>query len=202
MTATLDVISRDEAKRAIRLSTSNTSFDTAIDALITGVSLALDKLCGPIVVRTITGEVHDGGNRSIILNYKPVSSITTVTEYNGTTATTLTAQTNTSQGPSNYLADLTTGILRRRSSNYADRFAAGAGNIVVTYIAGRYATTATVAEDFKQAAGVTFAHWWRPEQGFASLDPDGAPLAGIAIPNAALKFLGLDLRKDNSVMVG
>ena len=56
------------------------------------MSRRLDRLCGPIVQRTITDEVHPGGCPSIRVRHWPVASFTTVTEYDATTPAVLTRE--------------------------------------------------------------------------------------------------------------
>ena len=163
MADTLDALTIAEARTAVGLG-SDTAQDTPLAAWVTAVSRQLDQLCGPVVVRTITSETIDGGDYTIRLRYRPVSSVTTVTEYQNTTATTLTAETNTTKTTSNYRADLRAGILRRRNSNTDTTFAEGRGNIEVTYVAGRAATTSAVDAKFKQACSMMLRAAWVGEQ--------------------------------------
>lgn len=177
--ATLDVLTLTEAKEALNL-TGTTQYDaTELPAWITGVSARLDELVGPVVRRTVTSELHDGGGYVIRLRYYPVASISTVTEYSGTTATTLTAETHASKPDNGYAADpysvpvtLATGTqvdlfgnaLRRRAAGADRRFTAGRHNIEVSYVAGRFANTAAVTESFKRAAALMLLNVWRSQQ--------------------------------------
>lgn len=196
--ATLDLVTLEEAQGALNIDTSDTTHDTALTAYITAVSLRLDELCGPIVVRTITGETHDGGNHQIWLDYIPISSVTTVTEYANTTATTLTAETNATKPSSAYMVDLQTGKLVRRSSNGNTTFAKGMQNIAVTYVAGRATQTSTVSEKFKLAANLMLAAIWRREQGAGTttFGEFASPVMGatFAIPNAVMELLADEIR--------
>lgn len=196
---TLDLVTLAEAKVSFNLATSNTTWDGELATLITAVSQRFDELCGPIVNRTVTAEKHDGGGWFIVLDYAPVYSLTTVTEYANTTATTLTAETNSSKTASNYLCDLPTGILHRRGGNIDRQFPWGRQNVEVTYTAGRYTTTGNVARRFKEAAQITLANIWRREQGggtatFGGTSDSGFVVPGFAIPNAALELIKGDLR--------
>lgn len=200
MADTLDVITLDEAKAYLNI--TQTTWDTELDDWITAVSRRLDALCGPIVVRTITSEAWDGtvdGVRqtAITLRYRPVSSVTSVTEYSSTTGTTLTVETNAAKTSSNYYLNTTTGVLTRRSGNRDYVFADGRQNIVITYVAGRYANTASVDARFKVAAGMMLANLWRREQGggtqtFGESDPFGL-VATFAVPRAVEELLHEDL---------
>ena len=203
--ATLDVLSLAEAKAAIGQDT--TSDDATLPPVITAVSLALDEGAGPIVVRTLTDEVYDGGQTDIQLAQWPVTSITSVTEYDGTTAQVLTAETNASKPVYGYRTEpyrgQPTGLLGptviRRGSGADARFPADRSNVVVTYVAGRFATTSAVSELFKEAARITLMHWWRTrEQGTFEVVLDGGdgfevPRSNFprwAVPNAAKELLG------------
>lgn len=211
-----DIITLAEAKQAIGSKSSDTTNDTLMQLIVSAISDELDKLCGPVVQRTITGEVHDGGpgpaftnvgnnatawdrvDNQIFLNSQPVQSVTSVTEYTGTTAATLTAETNTAQTATDYLFDPVNGTVRRRANGGDLRWVAGRANIVVTYVAGRFADTASVAPRFKAAAGITFAHVWRSQHGAGNQTFGAGELntygpVGFLIPNQAKELLAGDL---------
>ncbi len=61
MSDTLDVISLAEGKSAVGITTGDTSQDTALAQKITAVSRRIDRLCGPVVQRTVTDEVTSPG---------------------------------------------------------------------------------------------------------------------------------------------
>ena len=163
MADTRDILTLAEGRAAIDLGAQDTSHDTVLAAVITAMSYRFDDEFGPVVVRTITGETHDGGYDRVMLRYRPVSSVTTVTEYDGTTAQVLTAETNASKPDSAYLLERggRSGVMRRRGGNADARFAAGRQNVVVTYIAGRFASTSTVDQRFKDAARVALVNRWQ-----------------------------------------
>lgn len=192
--ATLDVITLAEGRAAINMHASDTSQDTEIAAYITAVSQRLDQVVGPVVVRTVTAETHDGIGSTIQLHHYPVSTITTVTEYVGATGTVLTAETVGAATTANdYALDARYGILTRRSGAADTYFSLGRSRVVVTYVAGRFATTAAVSPLFKTAATVMLAHIWRREQ---SSDPMTAYQRshGIAIPRVVRDLLGDEWR--------
>ena len=197
---TIDVLTLSEAKQAIGLAQTNTNTDEYLRSLITAVSGQLDKMCGPVRTRTVTSEVHDGGCWTIRLDHRPVYSITSVTEYDYTTATTLTAETNAAKATSNYLHDglagtITSGTLRRRSNNTDYPFATGRGNVAVTYVAGRAANTEVVPAKFKQAAAMMLRNIWTAEQAsgtetFAAFtDQAFNPLLGPGLLNKVVALL-------------
>ena len=198
MANAVDWISLTEAKNALNIGASDTSQDTDIAAYVTGVSQALDGSVGPGVVRTLTAELHSGGDsvgrERIYLRYRPVSSITSITEYAYTTAQALTAESNSVKPAEGYHVELKQGVITRRSSGGTARFPIGKDNISVTYIAGRFADTASVDANFKRAAEMTLLHNWRREQGmgtvsFPELGSDDLLTPTFAIPRAALQFL-------------
>ena len=167
--ATLDVISLAEAKVFVGIGSTDTSKDTALAQKIAAVSRRLDRLCGPIVQRTVTAEVHPGGEPWIRLRRWPVASFTTVTEYDATAAQVLTREDFDTQPADGYLPErwestptaVFNGKLWRRSSGSYSRFPAGPEAVVVTYEAGRAADTAAVDPVFKEAAGIALKNVWR-----------------------------------------
>lgn len=194
---TLDLVTLAEAKAALAgITNANTTWDSELAAYITAVSRRFDELCGPIVVRTITDERHDGSTTSIFLRHPPVFTVTTVTEYSNTTAQVLAAETFAVNTSYDYLLDARLGIIHRRASASGTRFAPT--GVKVTYVAGRYATTATVDRQFKLAALITLAHIWRKENGGGSdirgAEGDTGFLPGFAIPNMALELVKGELR--------
>ncbi len=194
MADALDYLTLAEAKAALNIDTSNTNFDTELAGWITAVSRQLDNYVGPVVTRTITSESHDGGCASLFLKYRPVSSVTAVSEFSYTTEQALTGESNASKTATNYLLDAAKGILRRRSGGADTRFPMGRGNVIVTYVAGRY-TSASVDEVFKTGARLTLSLLWRREQGFGT-ETFGAMGAFPGLPGFGLPNVVVDLLSD------
>lgn len=170
MADTLDVATLDEAKDMLLVS-AVTTYDDTLPGWITAASRRLDKLIGPVVRRTITGEKHNGGVQRIFLQRFPNTSITNVTEYAGTTATVLTAETNALKPSDSYIVDdysadatYLSNIVYRRSGGADATFPVGRKNVEFTYAAGRFADTASVGEDFKKAVGLMLMNLWRSQQ--------------------------------------
>lgn len=89
------------------------------------------------IARTVTDEIHDGGGDAIVLDSPYVLSVTSATEDGVAVTDTLRVRD---------------GVLRRfsgASSFTATRWAAGSGNVAVTYEAGY---SETVPADVKEAA--------------------------------------------------
>lgn len=193
------VLSREEALNAIAQdgASMKVNLDT-LDLLIAGASRMLDRKCGPVVIREQVDHL-DGGRPELMLRRRPVDSVTSVVEWRGNTSVTLTQEVLGSATTSQYQFDERTGQLWRRESACPACFYPGLRNIVVTYDAGRAASTADVDEQFKQAAGLTVANVWRRE--FGMHNPDAAAFAGatFALPNAARELLAGELLMDFGV---
>jgi hypothetical protein len=118
----------------------------------------------PVVQRTVT-EVHDvdGSTSTLFFRQPPVASVTTFKAYTGGALTTYTAETLTSTPTYGYLLDTRLGTVSARSG-YANTVLP-LGRVELVYVAGRYATTATVGGQFKVAAGAILRRLWNREAG-------------------------------------
>lgn len=198
-----DLLTLAEAKTAVKQS-ATTTYDVLLTAWNTAVARRLDLAVGPIVQRTVTAELQDGGSHSVQTRYYPVSSFMTVKEYISTTATTLTRETNASKPNDAYMAmpyrvDPTffSGILRRRTNGTPIPFCWAALNVEqaveLTYVAGRYASTSVVDELFKSAARLMLQNIWnsaRPDLGQSGeFDAPQHNWPRFAIPNAVRTML-------------
>lgn len=206
----LDVLTEREAKAATVGDTQNvTQWDTSLSLAVTAISRLLDDKCGAIVNRAVTGERHNGGSPSILLNWRAASAIASVVEYVGTTPVTLTAETLGTAPGTGFLAEidprdpsLYTGRIFRRYGGLDGAFPPGRGNVVVTYTAGRYATTDAVDSRFKRGAAMMLANYWRGiSVGVGSIptvDGYDVPQAGFptfSVPNAVKELLRDDWRE-------
>lgn len=192
MADTYDLLSLTEAKTALGLSLAASDLDTAVASYVTAVSRLLDENCGRFVQRTITDEIHSGGDRSIPLANAPAATISSCTEYQGTTAVTITVETIGTAPANGCLIDSDTGLLVRRSSGADSVWYPGRNNIKVTYTAGRYTNTANVDARVKRAAGMLLRHLWAIEQGSGNLmfGEVNIPIPmGYAIPNRVREML-------------
>lgn len=204
MADTFDVLTLAEARSAVNINNATyTVDDTRLAGYVTAISRHFDNLVGPIVQRTITNEAQDGGLNFITLDRWPITSVTTLTEYSGTTANVLTQSSNSAQPTNGYLLTpwrdgFYKGRIYRRSGNVDYAFPCGRANVVATYVAGRYANTAAVDQRFKTATGLTLANVFRREQrpvnpafGGPEAMNDSVPTVfpGYLVPNAALAYL-------------
>lgn len=200
----LDLLTLPEGYAAISDVTSAAagtgSNDGRLAAMITAISRRVDDLCGPVVRRTITGEEQPGGDPTIQLRYYPVASVTTITEYNGTSPTVLAAE-NFPSGVTQYdykiLDEGKSGLISRRAQGYGYVFAGD--RVIVTYSAGRATSTETVDPKFKEAASAILKRLWKREAG--SWASGGDPFSGDqqftffrAITPMVEEFLGYEMR--------
>lgn len=188
----LDVITLAEAKTALDMTT--TAHDSEVALLITAISRRLDRLCGPIVQRQVTDVFNGAGSPVIVLRSPPVASIVSVSE-SGVVLT-----------PSMYYLNAPAGLLyRSTSSPYGPPiwWRYGTQSITVTYVGGRFVSTATVDPLYKQAALLTLEHLWAqtaPTWAQSSTPfgpgPESAmvsPVAPWAVPRAVLELLGSEM---------
>ncbi len=211
-TSTVDILTLVEAKRALNMNADDLTRIELLSATITAVSQTLDEMCGPIMARTITSERHDGGSSTIWLRHWPVASVTSITEYNGSTANALTEETIGTSPASGYLLEPYTGLaggysgrIHRRSGGYDYPFANGSQNVAATYSAGRFttnnsATNGGVTEQFKAAARITLENWWQQfREGIGQVGEFDVPVSAFprfAVPNAAKMLLGGEVHDD------
>ena len=170
MADTLDVLTLDEAKAAINMTAANDQHEGELELFITAVSRRFDELIGPVVNRTVT-EYHDGGV-SIIWPYQtPVSTVTSLTEWDGSASTVLTADAFGVAGVTDgYLLESSPSYVHgtrliRRSGGTNTYFTTGSRSIQLVYVAGRAATTEDVDSRIKAAAGMVLRRAWKREAG-------------------------------------
>jgi hypothetical protein len=193
LTSAYDLLTLDEAKRALNIDPGNTNFDTELALYVTALSERIDQECGPVVKRSVSGEAHAGGGLVIYPDYVPVAAVGSVVEYVGGTATTLTAATDTVAG--DYLLE-NPGTLHSfisRWSNFNVRRFAG-GRVVINYVAGRFDSTAAVSALFKQAASTFLVHLWQTQgSGSATFGSPAEAIPqfglGFAVPNRVVEML-------------
>lgn len=169
MADVLDILTEAEGQRAINVTDAGLHA-TELALAVTAVSQAIDAACGPVVARTVT-EVHAGGTSAIWPYQSPVLSVTSVTEFDGTTSTVLTNESvfGTVGGPTGFV--LTGGYrIDRRSGGHLHAF--GAGQVQVVYEAGRFASTVTVGARWKYAASAILRRLWKREGSAWAFSPD------------------------------
>lgn len=150
----LDLLTVEEARDACNLQAGHVG---ELGLFVSGISERIDIACGPVVIRTVTEELHERPSGPIVLKKGHPSAITEVVETSGGTDTTLVAADYRLRT----VADI--GWLARRSGT-AD-VCWTADDVTVTYTAGRATSTATVPARFKLAAGSILRRLWQREQG-------------------------------------
>lgn len=192
--ADIDLLTFAEAKEELGIGPTDTSKDTILGRKITAVSERLDDACGPIVKRTVAGEVLVGGTVDAWVARWPVYSWTSVTEYSGTVAQILDPEDYDTQPAYGYVAErggtptsIYSGRLTRRAAGGTLAFPVGPEAVRVTYEAGRYADTDSVGALFKEAAAVMLQNAWRPQeaavQSMGEFDVPAQNFPRFGIPN-------------------
>jgi hypothetical protein len=193
-----DLLTIEDALMIVRRSPSNTIHQPRLEQYVSAVSQRLDELVGPIVQRTITGEQIEVGCGSVRLRRWPVTSITSVTVWSQGVSEVLTAETLAASG--GYRAErwaddqaLLSGRLSRRS-NWSDSPWSHGSTVVVTYVAGRYATTAAVkGTRYWQAAALTLKSVWRAEESTTQVideyELSATAIPGFMVPNTVKELL-------------
>lgn len=192
MADTYDLLSLAEAKNTLGLSTTASDLDATVASYVTAVSRLLDENCGPFVQRTVSNEIHSGGHSMLQLRNAPAATVTSCTEYQGTSAVTITVETQGTEPADGCILDSDTGLLVRRSGGTDARWYPGRNNINVTYTAGRSANTAAVDARVKRAAGMLLRHLWAMDKGSGNLmfgEVDMPIPMGYAIPNRVRELL-------------
>lgn len=199
---TLDLLTLDEGRTALNDKTGQADA-TRLAQLITAISRRIDDICGPVVMRDITEEATVNGSQAILRVY-PVDSITSLTEYAGTTAQALSAENfpaSTTAYDYALLNGGASGLVERRSGGLPVAFGGtvGTGRVLATYIAGRYPTTAAVDPKFKEAAAAILRRVWAREAGRWTIgaDPYGdTEVSGFyrAIDPMIEEFLGSEVQ--------
>lgn len=198
-----DVLTTTEGRLAVGLASTDTTRDATIERLVTTVSRRLDDLIGPVVQRVVTAEEAQGHGCHLELSQGPVTAISSVVEYQGTTAVTLTRETPGTEPTDGYKAaryapdpSLMSGVLVRRSSGSTHYW--WPGSVVVTYTAGRVASTTSVDARHKEAAVLMLRNLWRSyENAVGGVDEFDTPTQSFptfAVPNAVRDLLTEELQ--------
>lgn len=135
---------------------------------ISAATPLIEDIVGPVVQRAFD-EWHDGGSSRIILDNTPVVSVASVSEsYGANMVFTLDQETLDSGSFLSayaYTFDAATGLLVRRASGMAGRFASGVRNVRIQYTAGLCPDTASVPANIRLATLELVRINWQPQQG-------------------------------------
>lgn len=168
--AATDILTPAEGEAAINASGGVGDHTAELARRISAVSQAIDAYCGPVVARTVT-EIHRDPGATIFLA-EPALSITSVTEFDGTSSSVLTNESvfGTVGGASGFVLSADGGRIERRSGGVAYRFTTG--DVQVIYQAGRFADTESVSARFKEAASDILRRVWKREGSAWAYSPD------------------------------
>lgn len=175
--AATDLVTVAEVKKSLRIADATTTWDDDLADYVTAATPVIEDVTGPMVTgsRSLT---FDGGVAAVLLP-ATVQSVTSVTE-NGDEIT-------------DWTPNLASGIVYGGQRLAPRWFFPGRQNIVVTYTAGAYATTAAVPKNVKLAARELVRHWWqqgqqgqRPSMGD---QPTAETPSGFAVPHRVLQLL-------------
>lgn len=200
MADTYDLLTLTEGKASLRIDPNDHYSDELLAGVITAVSRRLDLAIGPTVVRSVSGEAHQGGYPRVELRYAPVQAVGQIREFQGTNPVTLTEQTTTLEPNDGWYGEryapdpsLYSGIIVRTYSGYPARFWSGVGNVVCSYTAGRVASTSLVDSRIKEGAKLVLRNWWRLYEqstaGFEEFEVPQSNFPTFALPRACCELL-------------
>jgi hypothetical protein len=188
------IVDVTSVKLHLNMPVSDTSQDAELQGFIDAASELARDVVGPLFPESHT-QAFDGGTTSITVDWLPLASVTSVTEYYGLSAYTLTEQALGGQSNAfGYTVDYATGQLTRRTmGGDAAIFASGSKNIVVQYVSGR---SGVVSPTIRLGALELIRHLWqltqqggRPAFGGSGLDAsDGMVPTGFALPARVLEL--------------
>jgi hypothetical protein len=186
------VVDLASVKAHLNIPASNTSQDAELQGFILAAGELARDVVGPLLPEQHT-EWHNGGNPTITLDWLPLASVLSVTEYVSASTWVLTEQPlGTSTDAYGYTVDPDRGQITRRATGGAVRFPDGIKNVKVVYTASRTDIPWTVRLGALELIRHLFQltqQGGRPRFGGASLDGDssGVP-TGFALPARVLEL--------------
>lgn len=189
------IIDLASVKDYLRIPLTDDSRDNALMGFIFATSEVCRDFCGPFLAESHT-EYFDGGGPKLVVDWQPLLSVQSVTEYYGLSAFSITEQPlGTQQNAFGFTADYTTGELTRRTfGGEAAYWARGAKNVKVVYTAGR---SGPLPWSVRLGALEMVRHLFQLTQlggrskfGGNVLDSDGGPAVptGFAIPQRVIEL--------------
>ncbi|MFI6117475.1 hypothetical protein [Kitasatospora sp. NPDC051164] len=190
----MSIVDLASVKLHLNIPAGDTRQDTELQRFMDAADDQARYVCGPITSELHT-EWHDGGRPTISLDWQPLASVTSVTEYVASSTWNLTEQPlgGTGFDSYGYTADLPRGTITRRAVGQDVPFPRGVKNVKVVYTAG----TGVVAPTVFLGALELIRHLWqmtqqagRPSFGSAgSYDSDGVAVPmGFALPARVLEL--------------
>lgn len=131
------IVDLASVKAHLNLPTTDTSQDAELQGFILAAGDLARDVVGPLLPEQHT-EWHNGGSPTITLDWLPVASVQSVTEYIAASTWVLTEQPlGTSTDAYGYTVDLDRGQITRRATGSAVCFPHGIKNVKVVYTAAR-----------------------------------------------------------------
>ena len=164
----MPIVDLDAAKAFLNITSS--AYDVELQTFIDAAERMVVNRIGPVVDSPIIDEWHDGGSVSIVVRARgPIASVMKVTESYGPISYTLTevVEDESPIGPFTFSVDYGRGVLTRRYSGVAGRFAPGRANIHVVYEGGYTLSP----PDITLATNLLIAHMWETQRGGAAVRP-------------------------------
>lgn len=216
-TAPTYLVSLADLKNHLRYDPSNTADDVELQNLIDAITPVVQQITGPILP-AVYSEWHDGGKDSVVLMRRPVVSVESVVEYQGTVQYVLTEQSpdaNVALDAFGFFVNYDEGWIQRTAYGMPSWFAAlpwwaaktpgwfvasparsglGTGRVKVEYTAGvGDVIPPNVVYGTKELARIN----WRPSQGGnqpgmsggSEDDFAGTMFMGFFIPNRVRELL-------------
>jgi hypothetical protein len=183
----------DAASVRAHLNLTNTTQDDELQGFILAAGELARDVVGPLLPEQHT-EWHNGGTATLSLDWQPVASVLSVTEYVSASTWALTEQPlGTSKGAYEYTVDLDRGQIVRRATGGAVPFPRGVKNVKVVYTAG---TSGAIPWTVRLGALELIRHLWqlsqqggRPWFGGAVMDGESPPVpTGFALPQRVLEL--------------
>ncbi|BBB00576.1 hypothetical protein RVR_10575 [Actinacidiphila reveromycinica] len=182
-------------KAHLNLSPGDNRQDDELQGFILAAADLARDVVGPVLPEVHT-EWHNGGRRTISLDWQPISAVASVTEYIAASTYVLTEQPlgQAAMDSYGYTLDLDRGTITRRAVGDAIAFAPGRNNVKVVYTAGR---AGAVPFSVRLGALELIRHLWQLTQqggrsrfaGSGALDEGSGPApAGFALPNRVLEL--------------
>lgn len=188
------IVDLASVKAHLNIPTSNTTWDDELQGFILAAADLARDVVGPVTAEQHT-EWHNGGSPSIVVDWLPLASVQSVTEYIGPTAWVLTEQPLGSSTDSYaYSVDTDRGQITRRAVGDAVCFPHGVKNVKVVYTAGR---GGSIPWTVRLGSLELIRHLYqltqqggRPRFGGAALDGENGSMvpSGFALPNRVLEL--------------
>ena len=173
-----DVITLDDALDHLNMTDPSAGEETELAVHITAASQAVEHRVGPVIIRSFV-DYEQGGRYSLVLDRRPVVSLTAITPCHGGAALDV----------AGYRVVPSAGLVRPTAGGRLQR-----GPFDVTYTAGRAETVADVPDALNLACRIIVGHLWELQRG-STLGPQpgafgedftpGSAGAGFAVPYRA-----------------